>query len=61
VQVIVPIATEDVGLSDLHALMRRLIVEEGAGKRVAVVGSGPDNMGRMVRGWYRTGGTLALQ
>lgn len=48
-QVIVPTATEEVGRPDLHALMTSLVTEESAGKRVAVVGSGPDSMGRTVR------------
>jgi NAD(P)H-flavin reductase len=49
VQVIVPPATEEVGRPDLHALTRSLVMDEGSGKRVAVVGSGPDSMGRAVR------------
>ena len=48
-QVIVPKATEDVGRPDLHALMIRLITEEGSGERIAVMCSGPDSMGRTVR------------
>jgi hypothetical protein len=29
--------------------MRKLIMEDGVGKRIGVVGSGPDSMGRTVR------------
>ncbi len=49
VRVLVPTATEVAGRPDLNALLRRLVIEDGTGKRTAVVGSGPDSMGRSVR------------
>jgi hypothetical protein len=49
VQVVVPTAMEEVGRPDLRSLIGSLIFEGRHGKRIAVVGSGPDRMGRTVR------------
>ena len=49
VQVIVPDATEEVGRPDLESMIRGFVANTGYGKRIGVVGSGPDSMGRSVR------------
>jgi hypothetical protein len=45
----VPAATEEVGRPDLRGLIKSLVAKEGGGNCIAVVGSGPDSMGRTVR------------
>lgn len=50
-EIIVPQATEEVGRPDLEALISRVVENHisGQGKRIRIVASGPDSMGRMVR------------
>jgi hypothetical protein len=48
VKVVVSRATEEIGRPDLPCLMESLVAE-GVWKRIAIVGSGPDSMGRAVR------------
>jgi hypothetical protein len=49
VQVIVPGATEELGRPDLASMITGLVAKAGYGKRIGVVGSGPDIMGRSLR------------
>lgn len=49
VDVIIPQATEEVGRPDLEEIIDGIVLKAGNRKRIGVVGSGPDSMGRSVR------------
>ncbi|RDW67979.1 hypothetical protein BP6252_09375 [Coleophoma cylindrospora] len=49
VDVIIPPPTEEVGRPDLAFLLSGLVATTGEGKKINVVASGPDSMGRRVR------------
>jgi NAD(P)H-flavin reductase len=48
-QVIIPQATEEAGRPDLAGIIDGVVVQQRHRKRIGVVGSGPDSMGRAVR------------
>jgi NAD(P)H-flavin reductase len=52
VEIVVPRATEEVGRPDLNVIMMDIVEEWGKvkdGKKIRVIASGPDSMGRVVR------------
>lgn len=49
VETIIPQATEEVGRPDLEGIIDGIVAFAGLGKKISIVGSGPDSMGRAIR------------
>jgi len=49
VELVVPRATEEIGRPDIKSFLDDVVLKVEGGERIAVVGSGPDSMGRAVR------------